>query len=208
LAAIDLVIGPAEFSNWKLVQHEAKVFKVFLRDPGRLIDRILKECAALGSLRKLTEQCNASTVGGNEIGWIKLSGFICEIVPERRLPGSTGHNNSASRVAFGEVRRLECETSVDGHWPVALEPIDRLGPPFISQLDCWHSPLSHALHNWPAIEGPISKKMTKAGKPNMALDFGAEVYTKKSMERAAHILDLIDEKWPKTMSSSKKRETE
>jgi hypothetical protein len=48
----------------------------------------------------------------------------------------------------------------------------------------------------------------KAGKPNMALDFGAEVYTKKSMERAAHILDLIDEKWPKTMSSSKKRETE
>jgi hypothetical protein len=31
---------------------------------------------------------------------------------------------------------------------------------------------------------------------NMGTEFWAEVYTKKSMERAAHILDLIDEKWP------------
>jgi len=30
----------------------------------------------------------------------------------------------------------------------------------------------------------------------MAREFWAEVYTKKSMERAAHILDLIDERWP------------
>jgi hypothetical protein len=29
----------------------------------------------------------------------------------------------------------------------------------------------------------------------MGTEFWAEVYTKKSMERAAHILDLIDEKW-------------
>jgi hypothetical protein len=35
-----------------------------------------------------------------------------------------------------------------------------------------------------------------AGKPNMSTEFWAEAYTKKSMERAAHILDLIDEKWP------------
>ena len=29
----------------------------------------------------------------------------------------------------------------------------------------------------------------------MGTEFWAEVYTKKSMERPAHILDLIDEKW-------------
>jgi len=42
----------------------------------------------------------------------------------------------------------------------------------------------------------ISSIESKAGKPNMGTEFWAEVYTKKSMERAAHILDLIDEKWP------------
>jgi hypothetical protein len=36
----------------------------------------------------------------------------------------------------------------------------------------------------------------RAGKPNMAREFWTEIYTKKSIERAAHILDLIDEKWP------------
>jgi hypothetical protein len=35
-----------------------------------------------------------------------------------------------------------------------------------------------------------------AGKPNMGTEYWAEVYTKRSIERAAHILDLIDEKWP------------
>jgi len=30
----------------------------------------------------------------------------------------------------------------------------------------------------------------------METEFWAEIYTKKSMEWAAHILDLIDEKWP------------
>ena len=35
-----------------------------------------------------------------------------------------------------------------------------------------------------------------AGKPNMGTEFWAEIYTKKSIERAARILDLIDERWP------------
>src|SRR5882762_3374760 len=43
---------------------------------------------------------------------------------------------------------------------------------------------------------PLLEAVDKAGKPNMGTEFWAEVYTKKSMERAAHILDLIDEKWP------------
>ena len=30
----------------------------------------------------------------------------------------------------------------------------------------------------------------------MAREFWTEIYTKKSMERAAHILDLIDKEWP------------
>jgi hypothetical protein len=30
----------------------------------------------------------------------------------------------------------------------------------------------------------------------MGTEFWAEVYTKRSIERAAHIVDLIDEKWP------------
>jgi hypothetical protein len=43
---------------------------------------------------------------------------------------------------------------------------------------------------------PLLEAVDDAGKPNMATEYWAEVYTKKSMERAAHILDLIDEKWP------------
>jgi len=43
---------------------------------------------------------------------------------------------------------------------------------------------------------PLLEAVDEAGKPNMATEFWAEAYTKKSMERAAHILDLIDEKWP------------
>src|SRR6266481_6608833 len=42
-------------------------------------------------------------------------------------------------------------------------------------------------------------------KPNMGTEFWAEVYTKKSMERAAHILDLIDEKWPSMPSPGNSR---
>ncbi|MFI5057553.1 MAG: hypothetical protein ACHQLQ_05160 [Candidatus Acidiferrales bacterium] len=47
---------------------------------------------------------------------------------------------------------------------------------------------------------PILEEDDAAGKPNMATEFWAERYTKKSMERAAHILDLIDEKWPSPSS--------
>jgi hypothetical protein len=36
----------------------------------------------------------------------------------------------------------------------------------------------------------------------MGTEFWAEVYTKKSMERAAHILDLIDEKWPSSAKAA------
>jgi len=43
---------------------------------------------------------------------------------------------------------------------------------------------------------PLLQEDDAAGKPNMGREFWAETYTKKSMERAAHILDLIDEKWP------------
>jgi hypothetical protein len=43
---------------------------------------------------------------------------------------------------------------------------------------------------------PLLEEDDRAGKPNMATEFWAQTYTKKSMERAAHILDLIDEKWP------------
>ncbi len=41
----------------------------------------------------------------------------------------------------------------------------------------------------------------REGKPNMGTEFWTEAYIKKSMERAAHILDLIDARWlciPKT----------
>jgi hypothetical protein len=43
---------------------------------------------------------------------------------------------------------------------------------------------------------PLLEEDDQAGKPNMAREFWTEIYTKRSMERAAHILDLIDEKWP------------
>jgi len=43
---------------------------------------------------------------------------------------------------------------------------------------------------------PLLEEDDRECKPNMATEFWAEVYTKKSMERAAYILDLIDEKWP------------
>ena len=43
---------------------------------------------------------------------------------------------------------------------------------------------------------PLLEEDDQAGKPNMTTEFWAENYTKKSIARAAHILDLIDEKWP------------
>jgi hypothetical protein len=43
---------------------------------------------------------------------------------------------------------------------------------------------------------PLLEEDDREGKPNMGREFWAEAYTKKSMERAVHILDLIDEKWP------------
>ena len=42
----------------------------------------------------------------------------------------------------------------------------------------------------------LLKADDEAGKPNLGTAFWAEVFTKKSIERAAHILDLIDAKWP------------
>jgi hypothetical protein len=50
---------------------------------------------------------------------------------------------------------------------------------------------------------PLLEEDFAAGKPNMGTEFWAEVYTKHAMERAAHILDLIDEKWPATSESLK-----
>jgi hypothetical protein len=43
---------------------------------------------------------------------------------------------------------------------------------------------------------PLLEDDDHAGKPNMGMEFWAEIYTQKSIERAAHILDLIDERWP------------
>ncbi len=43
---------------------------------------------------------------------------------------------------------------------------------------------------------PLLEEDDRAGKPNMGTEFWAEIYTNKSIERAAHILDLIDAKWP------------
>jgi hypothetical protein len=42
---------------------------------------------------------------------------------------------------------------------------------------------------------PLLEEVDEAGKPNMAMEFWTERYTKMAMERAAHILDLIDKKW-------------
>jgi len=43
---------------------------------------------------------------------------------------------------------------------------------------------------------PLLEEDDREGKPNMGTEFWAETYTKKSIQRAAHILDLIDEEWP------------
>jgi hypothetical protein len=43
---------------------------------------------------------------------------------------------------------------------------------------------------------PLLEADDAAGKPNRGTEFWAEIYTKNSIERAAHILDLIDAKWP------------
>jgi hypothetical protein len=43
---------------------------------------------------------------------------------------------------------------------------------------------------------PILEADDQAGKPNMATEFWAKVAVSKAIESAAHILDLIDEKWP------------
>ena len=43
---------------------------------------------------------------------------------------------------------------------------------------------------------PLLEADDEAGKPNMGTEFWAAVYTKKSIDRAAHILNLIDAKWP------------
>jgi hypothetical protein len=48
---------------------------------------------------------------------------------------------------------------------------------------------------------PLLEEDFAAGKPNMGTEYWAEVYTKRSIERAAHILDLIDEKWATPVGS-------
>jgi hypothetical protein len=50
---------------------------------------------------------------------------------------------------------------------------------------------------------PLLEEDDKSGKPNMATEFWAEVAVKRALERAAHILDLIDEKWPALASDAK-----
>jgi len=50
---------------------------------------------------------------------------------------------------------------------------------------------------------PLLEEDDHASKPNMATEFWAEIYTKKSIERAAHILDLIDERWPAVEKSGR-----
>jgi hypothetical protein len=54
---------------------------------------------------------------------------------------------------------------------------------------------------------PLLEEDDAAGKPNMGTEFWAECYTKKSMEWAAHILDLMDQKWPETSESLKTQST-
>jgi hypothetical protein len=44
---------------------------------------------------------------------------------------------------------------------------------------------------------PLLEEDDGDGKPNMGTEFWAEIYTKKSIERAVHILDLIDARWPR-----------
>jgi hypothetical protein len=50
---------------------------------------------------------------------------------------------------------------------------------------------------------PLLEADDEAGKPNMATEYQAEIYIKKSMERAAHILDLIDAKWPTPVGAAR-----
>jgi hypothetical protein len=42
----------------------------------------------------------------------------------------------------------------------------------------------------------LFEEVDRGGKPNMATDFWTEVSVKSGIERAAYILDKIDEKWP------------
>ena len=48
---------------------------------------------------------------------------------------------------------------------------------------------------------PLLDEVEREGKPNMAITFCSKVYITNAIERAADILDLIDEKWP-TLSES------
>ena len=43
---------------------------------------------------------------------------------------------------------------------------------------------------------PLLEEDDAEGNPNMCREFWVETHAKRSMERAAHIFDLIDEKWP------------
>jgi formylmethanofuran dehydrogenase subunit B len=43
---------------------------------------------------------------------------------------------------------------------------------------------------------PLLEEDDRKCKPNMATEFWAKVAVNKAIERAAHILDLIDAKWP------------
>jgi hypothetical protein len=49
---------------------------------------------------------------------------------------------------------------------------------------------------------PVLEENDRECKPNMGTEFWAEVYTKHAMERAPHILDLIDERWPSLTPST------
>jgi hypothetical protein len=54
---------------------------------------------------------------------------------------------------------------------------------------------------------PLLEADDEAGKPNMGTEFWTEIYTKKCMERAVHILDLIDARWPTEKKNSVPVET-
>jgi hypothetical protein len=43
---------------------------------------------------------------------------------------------------------------------------------------------------------PLLEADDKERKPNLGTEFWAEIAVKRAIERAAHILDLIDERWP------------
>ena len=47
---------------------------------------------------------------------------------------------------------------------------------------------------------PLLEEADKECKPNMGTEFWAEIAVKRALERAAHILDLIDEKWPASVN--------